>query len=84
MQTSDKLFAQNWIEQYRDNMANVRLTEAARYRDYQTASGACACFGNDWDCVVRYSFIWAYAPQIAGLWSDRCASEPSWHEALIR
>lgn len=83
MQTSDKLFAQNWIEQYRENMANVRLTETARFGCYQTASGACAHFGDDWDCVVRYSFVWAYAPQIDGLWSNRCAREPSCHEALI-
>lgn len=84
MQTSDKLFAQNWIEQYRDNMANVRHTDTAQYRGYETALGACACFGDDWDCVVRYSFVWAESPQITRLWIDRCTSESSWYEALIR
>ena len=84
MQTSDKLFAQNWIEQYRDNMANIRLTGVAQSSGYQTASGACAHFGDDWDSVVRFSFVWAYSPQTDGLWPDRCTRELYWDEALIR
>lgn len=84
MKTSDKLFAQNWIEQYRGNMANVCHMGQATINDYETASGVCAYFGDNWDAVVRYSFIWAYSPQTDGLWHVRCASEPSSHEALIR
>lgn len=80
MKTSDKLFAQNWIEQYRNNMANVRHTDTARYRGFETSSDVCAHFGDDWEGVIRYSFIWAYSPQNDGEWYDRCTC----HEALIR
>lgn len=81
MKTSDRLFAQNWIEQYRDNMANVRHTDTAQYRGFETASDVCAYFGDNWDDVVRYSFIWARSPQTDGLWPDRCHCED--YEALI-
>lgn len=84
MQTSDKLFAQNWIEQYRDNMANVRLMEAAQVRGHETASDVCAFREGDWDGAVRYTFIWAESPQGGRLWSDRCVREPYRGVALIR
>ena len=80
MQTSDKLFAQNWIEQYRDNMAYVRHTETAQLRGFETASDICAYYRdqrNNWEYVVRYSFIWAQTPNNGHLWPDRCACESS-------
>ena len=84
MKTSDKLFAQNWVEQYRDNMANVRRTDTAQFRGHETASDVCTFREGDWDATVRYTFVWIYSPQGDRLWHDRCATEPDRGVALIR
>ena len=61
MTTADRLAAQNWVEQYREQLPSGRNLDWVN--------------GASWDFAIRCAFRWGFTPQGFNTWLFRCEDD---------
>lgn len=67
MDRFEKLFGQNWIEQYRQNIAEMPSHCTRRTATSLNESGRCADFSD----LVNYAFCWEDTEEGQDIWENR-------------